>query len=99
MRRSTDGVPLGWAQATVRGTAAGVAYALLPAERGHGAASDALRALTAWLRGECGVGEISASISSANAASERVARAAGFVPTERRADDEVVWIQAHQPGT
>ena len=44
VRRSTDGVPLGWAQATVRGTAAGVAYALLPAERGHGAASDALRA-------------------------------------------------------
>ena len=55
--------------------------------------------MTAWLRGECGVGEISASISSANAASEHVARAAGFVPTERRADDEVVWIQAHQPGT
>jgi RimJ/RimL family protein N-acetyltransferase len=85
---------LGWAQATVEGTTASVAYALLAEERGRGAASDAVRAMTAWLRTALGAAEVTASIDPANAASGRVARAAGFAPTGRRVDGERVWRHA-----
>jgi RimJ/RimL family protein N-acetyltransferase len=94
VRRRADGRALGWAQATVRGATASVAYALVPGERGRGAASDAVRAMTEWLRTELAVGEVTASIASDNAASARVARAAGFVPTDRRIAGEVVWARA-----
>ncbi|HEY3188948.1 MAG TPA: GNAT family N-acetyltransferase [Solirubrobacteraceae bacterium] len=94
VRHRADRRALGWVQATVRGTAASVAYALLPAERGAGAASDAIRALTAWLRATLDIGEVTASIAQENAASARVAHAAGFAPTARRREaGEVVWIQ------
>lgn len=91
IRARDDGRALGWAQATVEGAAASVAYALLPAERGRGAASDAVRAMTAWLQAALGVEEVTASIAPANVASERVARAAGFRPTARWTDGERVW--------
>ena len=93
VRAPEDGRALGWAQATVRGTAASVAYALLADERGRGAASDAVRALTGWLRAALGVVEVTASIAPDNAASAHVARAAGFKPTGRRNVGEVVWVQ------
>jgi RimJ/RimL family protein N-acetyltransferase len=91
VRARDGGRALGWVQATVRDGTASVAYALLPAERGHGAASDAVRALATWLRAAHGVAEVTASIAPENAASERVARAAGFAPTARWADGERVW--------
>ena len=97
VRARDDGRALGWTQATVEGAAASLAYALLPAERGRGAASDAVRALAAWLRDTLGVREVTASIAPENAASERVARAAGFELTERRVAGERVWRQAQAP--
>ena len=93
VRTRDDRRALGWVQATVEDATARVAYSLLPAERGRGAASDAVRAMAAWLRATLGVTEITASIAPDNAASEHVARAAGFTPTDRRADDERVWVQ------
>jgi RimJ/RimL family protein N-acetyltransferase len=95
VRARDGGRALGWVQATVEASSASVAYTLLPGERGRGAASDAVRALVTWLRTSCGVEEVTASIDSANTASERVARAAGFRLTERRDDDdddERVWV-------
>jgi RimJ/RimL family protein N-acetyltransferase len=91
VRERLDGRALGWVQATVRGDSASVAYAVLPAERGVGAASDAVRALVRWLRDRLGVTTVTAEIDEANAASARVAVAAGFERTIRRAGDEVVW--------
>jgi len=93
VRGRDDGRALGWVQATVRGTTASVAYALLAEERGQGAASDAVRAMTAWLYTELGVAEVTASIAPDNAASACVAGAAGFEPTGRRDAGEVVWVQ------
>src|SRR3954468_10238125 len=66
VRARDDGRALGWVQATVEGATARVADALPRAERGGGAASDAVRALTAWLRAS-GVEEVTASIAPENA--------------------------------
>ena len=92
VRARADRRALGWVQATVDGASAAVAWALLPAERGHGAASGAVRALSPWLRTALGVEEVTASIDPENTASERVARAAGFAPTDRRDRAERVWV-------
>lgn len=97
VRARAGGRAMGWAQATVRGTAASVAYAVLPIERGQGAASDAVRAMLAWLRSDCGVAEVTASIATGNVASARVARAAGFEPTDRLLAGEVVWRASSSP--
>jgi RimJ/RimL family protein N-acetyltransferase len=91
VREGRDGRALGWVQATVRGGSASVAYALLPAERGLGIASDAVRTLVRWLHDRLGVTTVTAEIDDANAASARVAVAAGFERTIHRAGDEVVW--------
>jgi RimJ/RimL family protein N-acetyltransferase len=91
VRERQDGRALGWVQATVREDSATVAYALLPAERGAGAASDAVRTLVRWLHTRLGVRTVTAEIDDANAASARVAVAAGFERTIHRAGDEVVW--------
>jgi RimJ/RimL family protein N-acetyltransferase len=96
VRGRASGRAVGWSQATVRATRASVAYALVPDARGRGAASDAVRAMTDWLRTELGVDEVTASIAPANAASARVARAAGFAPTDRREAGEVVWVQMRE---
>jgi RimJ/RimL family protein N-acetyltransferase len=91
VREGRDGRALGWVQATVRDGSASVAYALLPAERGLGIASDAVRTLVRWLHDRLGVTTVTAEIDDANAASARVAVAAGFERTIHRAGDEVVW--------
>jgi RimJ/RimL family protein N-acetyltransferase len=91
VRDQLDGRALGWVQATVLGDTASVAYALLPAERGLGIASEAVRALVRWLHDRLGVRTVTAEIDDANAASARVAVAAGFERTIHRAGDEVVW--------
>ena len=91
VREGQDGRALGWVQATVSGDSANVAYAILPAERGAGTAADAVRALVRWLHDELGVTTVTAEIEDANEASARVAVAAGFERTIRRAGDEAVW--------
>jgi RimJ/RimL family protein N-acetyltransferase len=91
VRERADGRALGWVQATVRGATASVAYALLAAERGRGAASDAVRAMIQWLRTELGVTDLTASIAPANLASAHVARAVGLEATDGRDEDEVIW--------
>jgi RimJ/RimL family protein N-acetyltransferase len=91
VREQRDGRALGWVQATVRGDTASVAYALLPSERGAGVASDAVRALVRWLHDRLHVRTVTAEIDDANAASARVAVAAGFERTIHHAGDEVVW--------
>ena len=87
-----DGRAVGWAQATVRGDHASVAYALLPDERGKGAASGAVRALVAWLRDELGIRDVRAAIAPDNLASQHVARAVGFTPGDGRVEGEIVWL-------
>jgi RimJ/RimL family protein N-acetyltransferase len=97
VRTRDDRRALGWVQATVREDSASVAYALLGSARGQGAASDAVRALVAWLRGDRGVAEVRAWIAPANEASGHVAQAAGFARTDRHdADGEVLWL--HRAG-
>jgi len=91
IREREDGRALGWVQATVREGRASVAYAVLPAERGIGIASEAVRALVRWLHDRLGVTTVTAEIDDANSASVRVAVASGFERTIRRAGDEVVW--------
>jgi RimJ/RimL family protein N-acetyltransferase len=91
VRGREGGRALGWVQATVRGASASVAYALLPAERGAGAASDAVRALVRWLREQLAVSVVTAEIDDANEASVRVAVAAGFERTIHRAGEDFVW--------
>ena len=93
VRARDDRRALGWVQATVVGTRASVAWSLLPAERGRGAASDAVRTMTAWLRTTVGVEDVTAAIDPENTASERVARAAGFAATDRRREGKLVWVQ------
>jgi RimJ/RimL family protein N-acetyltransferase len=91
VRERREGRALGWVQATVRGDSASVTYAVLSAERGLGAASDAVRALVRWLHDRLGVTTVTAEIDDANVASARVAVAAGFERPIHRAGDEVVW--------
>jgi RimJ/RimL family protein N-acetyltransferase len=91
VRERHDARALGWLQATVRGDAATVTYAILPAERGAGAAADAVRALVRWLHHTLGVVMVTAEIDETHEASVRVAVSAGFERTIRRTGDEVVW--------
>jgi RimJ/RimL family protein N-acetyltransferase len=73
----------------VENDAAVVAYAVLPARRGEGVATEALVAVTAWLHEEHPL--VEAHIDDDNLASQAVARRAGFVRTERRSGGEAVW--------
>jgi RimJ/RimL family protein N-acetyltransferase len=91
VRSADDGRALGWTQATVADGAAQVAYALLPAERGRGYASAALRAMMGELRDELGVVFFEARIEAANVGSQRVAAAAGLKRTDRTVRGESVW--------
>jgi RimJ/RimL family protein N-acetyltransferase len=85
-----DGRAVGWVQATVRGAVAEVGYATLPAERGRGVAGEAVAAVVRSLERE-GVELIEAHVAEINAASGRVAAAAGLEPGPRFDDGEVVW--------
>ena len=84
-----DAGPAGWVQATIRDDVALVAYAVLPARRGQGVATEAVAAVTRWLHARHPV--VEAHIADDNAASQAVARRAGFSRTERRAGAETVW--------
>jgi RimJ/RimL family protein N-acetyltransferase len=78
-----------WVQATIRPDAALVAYAVLPARRGEGIATEVVGAVTAWLHQTHPV--VEANIADDNLASQAVARRAGFVRTARTSGGEAVW--------
>jgi RimJ/RimL family protein N-acetyltransferase len=78
-----------WVQATIRPDAALVAYAVLPARRGQGVATEAVETVTSWLHQQHPV--VEANIADDNLASQAVARRAGFVRTARTSGGEAVW--------
>ena len=86
-----DDDPAGWVQATVRGDAAEVAYAVLPQRRRQGVAVEAVTAVTAWLHEGAGASVVEAHIADDNLASQAVARGAGFLRTDRTHVGEAVW--------
>jgi RimJ/RimL family protein N-acetyltransferase len=71
-------------------SAAEVAWVIGAEFQERGFASEAARALVRWLA-EAGAMRIEAHIHPEHAASEGVARAAGFQPTDERVGGEVVW--------
>jgi RimJ/RimL family protein N-acetyltransferase len=84
-----DNEPAAWVQATIRPDAALVAYAVLPARRGEGIATEVVVAVTSWLHEQHPV--VEAHIADDNLASQAVARRAGFVRTGRTSGGEAVW--------
>jgi RimJ/RimL family protein N-acetyltransferase len=84
-----DDEPAAWVQATIRPDAALVAYAVAPARRGQGIATEVLGTVTAWLHETHPV--VEARIADGNLASQAVARRAGFVRTARTSGGEAVW--------
>jgi RimJ/RimL family protein N-acetyltransferase len=84
-----DDEPAAWVQATIRRDAALVAYAVLPARRGEGVATEAVVGVTSWLHEQHPV--VEAHIADDNLASQAVARRAGFVRTDRTSGGEAVW--------
>jgi RimJ/RimL family protein N-acetyltransferase len=90
MRRREDDRAVGHLQSTVAGRTAAVAWVVGTAFQGQGLATEAARALVAWLR-DNGVAEIEASIHPGNVPSQVVASRAGLQPTDRIDDGEVVW--------
>lgn len=98
MRRSDDRTAVGTVQATIsdRGRRADVAWVVGLAWQGRGYASEAARALVAWLDAR-GVGVITAHVHPDHRASQAVARNAGLVPTDAMEGGEVVWRRSlHQ---
>jgi RimJ/RimL family protein N-acetyltransferase len=85
-----DGRAVGWVQATVVGSAAEIAYAMLASQRRRGYGAEAVRGVVEWLD----VASVEAHIAPENAASAAVARAAGLRPTSELHDGEVVWRRA-----
>ncbi|MFK4148850.1 GNAT family N-acetyltransferase [Streptomyces sp. NPDC004065] len=92
----------GTVQATLgsggRGPAAEVAWVVGTPWQGRGIASEAARALVAWLR-EQGVRVIRAHIHPDHHASAAVAAAAGLAPTGHRHEGEIRWeLAPERPG-
>jgi RimJ/RimL family protein N-acetyltransferase len=82
-----EGRAVGWVQATVVGSAAEVAYAMLASQRRRGYGAEAVSAVVEWLD----VASVEAHIAPSNAGSATVARGAGMRPTDELHDGEVVW--------
>lgn len=61
-----------------RTATAGIGYAMLPAWRGRGLPTRAVRLLARWALGEAGIGRLTAGTLPGNAASQRVLEKAGF---------------------
>lgn len=95
IRLAVDGTAIGHLQATVTddGAAADIAWVVGTAWQGRGYASEAARALVAWLEAQ-GVGTITAHVHPDHLASARVAANAGLAPTDEVAEGEVVWRHA-----
>jgi RimJ/RimL family protein N-acetyltransferase len=61
-----------------------IGYALVPAARGAGLATEAARLLIGWARGQPGVRAITARVDAGNASSERMLERLGFAPDGER---------------
>jgi RimJ/RimL family protein N-acetyltransferase len=97
VRRRADARPVGTVQATIgrrdRGWTAEIAWVVGLSWQGQGYASEAARALVAWL-GRHDVHEIVAHIDPDHLASARVATRAGLRPTGDPGAGEQVWRRA-----
>jgi RimJ/RimL family protein N-acetyltransferase len=75
-----------------------IGYWLAPWARGRGAATRAVRLLSAWARGELGLARVDLHTQPDNEASQRVAERAGFRLQDGRPHDEVrFWLVAADP--
>jgi RimJ/RimL family protein N-acetyltransferase/predicted N-acetyltransferase YhbS len=92
IRRRPDGRAVGTAQATIRdsGTTAEVAWVIGVDWQGKGFATEAARAVVAWLEAR-GAVTITAHVHPAHHASGAVAAGAGLVATRTMIDGERVW--------
>lgn len=95
LRLRRGGAAVGTVQATVatRGghTLATLAWVVVPRFQSRGYATEAARAMAAWLR-EHGVEVLMARVHPRHEASNAVARGVGLAPTEEVVDGEVTWI-------
>jgi RimJ/RimL family protein N-acetyltransferase len=96
--READGLT-GTVQATIsaEGPTAEIAWVVGTPWQGRGIATEAARALVAWL-GQRHVAMVVAHIHPEHAASAAVAVAAGLHPTSEWHDGEVRWQRAMTPG-
>lgn len=94
VRRRSDDRPVGTVQATIERRdgerTAWVAWVVGVPWQGQGFATEAARALVAWLR-EQGVWDVAAAVAPGHVASERVAASAGLALTDQIVDGERVW--------
>jgi len=94
VRRRADSAAVGTAQATLirhaEGWRAEIAWVVGVPWQGRGYATEAARALVAWLEA-AGVGEIVAHVHPDHLASARVAAGAGLMATADEVDGERVW--------
>jgi len=95
IRREPDGTAVGYVQATIAdgGTRAEIAWVVGLAWQRQGFATEAVRALVAWLDAR-GVTAIQARIHPDHVASAAVARRAGLVPTGQTDDGEQLWLRS-----
>src|SRR5918999_4098892 len=95
VRRDT-GAAVGWAGFTGPPDETGtvtVGYAVYPACRGHGFATEAVRGLVLWALAQPGVARVRATIPPGDAPSRRVAERAGLRPVGTDHDDEAGEVQ------
>lgn len=88
LRVRESGAVVGYVQATETGDEAELAWVVGADHRGAGLATEAARAVAAWLDRPA-----YAHVDPANLASQRVARRLGMTPGEARADGEVRWAK------
>lgn len=94
LRRRSGGDAVGYVQATVWAhdgrTVAEIAWVLAIGAQGRGLATEAVRAMIAWLR-EHGIDDVVAHVHPDHGASTRVAERAGLRATGVLVDGEVRW--------
>jgi RimJ/RimL family protein N-acetyltransferase len=92
-------VPIGYVQATITGPTADLAWVIGTDHQRHGYATEATRAVAAWL-GRRGTGRLTAHVAPGHAGSERVAAGVGMRPSGVHGEDgEQVWILDPAPPT
>lgn len=85
--RKSDGVVVGEIGCSLTDATARVGYSIVDGCQGRGYASDALRALVAWLRADAHVTRIAAETLAGHGASRRVMENAGMRLCEERLGD------------